>query len=56
LERSYSRGENYTTIIDGFIVSPGVEVLEVSTTDLDFQPGDHQPVRARFRHSAAPHD
>ncbi len=52
-ERSYTRGENYTTIIDGFIVSPGVELIEVSTTDLDFQPADHHPVRARFRHGTA---
>lgn len=48
-ERPYARGENFTTIIDGFIVSPNVEVVEVRAIDLDFQYTDHQPVVARFR-------
>lgn len=48
-ERPYRRGENYTTVIDGFIVSPNVEPVEVHGFDLDFQHSDHQPVRARFR-------
>ena len=48
-ERPYAKGENFTTVIDGFIVSPNVETLSVSTRDLDFQYSDHQPVTARFR-------
>ncbi|MBP2161333.1 MULTISPECIES: endonuclease/exonuclease/phosphatase family protein [Asticcacaulis] len=43
-ERAYKRGQNYTTIIDGFLVSPEVEVIAVKTHDLDFQYSDHQPV------------
>lgn len=48
-ERPYHRNENFTTIIDGFIVSPNVAPLSVKTTDLDFQFTDHQPVEARFK-------
>jgi hypothetical protein len=39
----------YTTIIDGFIVSPGVEIERVTTEDLSFMNSDHQPVRLRAR-------
>jgi len=42
-------GENYVTVIDGFLVSPNVEVLEVATDDLNFAYSDHNPVRARVR-------
>ncbi len=48
-ERPYRKGENYTTIIDGFIISPNVEKLGVQTADLDFQFSDHQPVTGKFR-------
>lgn len=48
-ERPYRRGENYTTVIDGFIVSPNVVAESVTGFDLDFQHSDHQPVRGRFR-------
>jgi len=45
----YKKGENYTTNIDGFLVSPNVEVLEVITIDTGFKYTDHQPVLGRFR-------
>lgn len=48
-ERPYRAGENYTAVIDGFIVSPGVEAVSVSAADLGFRHSDHQPVRAVFR-------
>ncbi len=47
-ERPYRRGQNYTTIIDGFLVSPNVEVGSVQTLDLDFEFTDHQPTLAAF--------
>ena len=53
-ERPYRRDENYTTVIDGFIVSPNVAAESVSGFDLDFQHSDHQPVRARFRALPSP--
>jgi endonuclease/exonuclease/phosphatase family metal-dependent hydrolase len=49
LERPYARGENYTAVIDGFVVSPNVTVLEVRNADLGFRFSDHQPVLARLR-------
>jgi endonuclease/exonuclease/phosphatase family metal-dependent hydrolase len=33
-----------TTIIDYFIISPNIEVLEVKTIDQGFEYSDHQPV------------
>jgi endonuclease/exonuclease/phosphatase family metal-dependent hydrolase len=48
-ERPYRRGENYTTIIDGFIVSPNVGIDSVEGVNLDFQHSDHNPVRLRVR-------
>lgn len=53
-ERPYRAGENYTTVIDGFIVSPNVAVESVRGVDLGFAHADHQPVIARFR--AIPRD
>lgn len=47
-ERPYQRGENFTAIIDGFLVSPNVAMRSVETIDTDFQFTDHQPVRAVF--------
>lgn len=48
-ERPFVAGENYTAVIDGFIVSPNVEALSVRTRDLGFAHTDHQPVRGEFR-------
>ena len=48
VSRPWTPGENYVTIIDGFLVSPNVEVLEVRTDNLDFAYSDHQPVRVRL--------
>jgi endonuclease/exonuclease/phosphatase family metal-dependent hydrolase len=49
LERPYRPGENYTAVIDGFLASPNVTVLEVRTGELGFRFSDHQPVAARLR-------
>ncbi|MEE9273635.1 MAG: endonuclease/exonuclease/phosphatase family protein [Robiginitomaculum sp.] len=47
-ERPYHKGKNYTTIIDGFLVSPNVEVVNIHTINTDFVYTDHQPVLAEF--------
>jgi endonuclease/exonuclease/phosphatase family metal-dependent hydrolase len=47
-ERTYVKGENFTSIIDGYMVSPNVEVLDVKTIDTNFEYTDHQPIMARF--------
>ncbi len=44
----YVKGENYTAIIDGFIVSPNVAIIKVTTTDTGFEHTDHMPVSASF--------
>ncbi len=49
LERPYEVGVNYTCVIDGFLVSPGVEVLNVEGVDLGFKDSDHNPVVLRAR-------
>jgi len=48
-ERPYRPGQNYTAVIDGFLVSPGVTVDAVEGVDLGFGPSDHQPVRLTVR-------
>lgn len=48
-ERPYAAGENYTAIVDGFIVSPDVAIEEVTTRDVGFRYSDHQPVRIVLR-------
>ncbi len=44
----YVKGETYTSIVDGFVVSPNVRVDAVKTHDLQFEHTDHHPVSARF--------
>lgn len=43
--KPYLAGENFITIVDGFLVSPEIQVISVQTTDLGFENTDHQPVR-----------
>jgi endonuclease/exonuclease/phosphatase family metal-dependent hydrolase len=45
---AYQAGENFVAVIDGFLVSPNVEVREVSGHDLAFENSDHNPVSAVF--------
>ncbi len=47
-EKSYIKGENFTTIIDGFLVSPNVEIKSVKAFDLGFRYSDHNPIFAEF--------
>lgn len=48
-ERPYRKGENFTTVIDGFILSPNVDTVSVTGVELGFKFTDHQPVIAKFR-------
>lgn len=45
----YVKGENFETIIDGFIVSPNLEVVKVETHSLGFKYSDHNPVTLSFK-------
>jgi endonuclease/exonuclease/phosphatase family metal-dependent hydrolase len=53
-EQPYTAGVNYTTIIDGFVVSPNVQVESVRGVDLGFAITDHQPVIATLSRTDAP--
>ncbi len=46
--KPYIKGENHTSIIDGFIVSPNVKINNVNTLDINFEHTDHQPVSGSF--------
>ena len=43
-EKGYMKGENFTTVIDGFLVSPGITVKEIRTVVSQFEHSDHEPV------------
>ena len=44
LDAPYDSGASQHYVLDGFIVSPNVEVLSVQTQDLGFKYSDHNPV------------
>ncbi len=48
LSKPYIKGETFTTIVDGFVVSPNVRVEAVITDNLAFEHTDHHPVTGRF--------
>ena len=43
-DKSFVRGQNTTTTIDYFILSPNVKLLNVKTINLNFADSDHNPV------------
>jgi len=45
----YVKGENFETVIDGFLVSPSIEVVKVETTNINFKYTDHNPVTITFK-------
>ena len=47
--KPYRKGQSYRGVIDGFLVSPNVEVVKVSGIDLDFEHSDHNPVLLEVR-------
>lgn len=51
VDAPYTPGVTWAGVIDGFVVSPGVEIVRVEALDLDFRHADHQPVVATFRRS-----
>ncbi|WP_242986423.1 endonuclease/exonuclease/phosphatase family protein [Vallitalea guaymasensis] len=44
----YKKGENYLSVIDGFLVSPNVDIVGVKGHQLDFEYTDHNPVTLEF--------
>ncbi len=49
LDQAYIPGENFRTIIDGFLVSPNVQIDEVKTYNAEFSYSDHNPVSLKFK-------
>jgi endonuclease/exonuclease/phosphatase family metal-dependent hydrolase len=49
LEAPYEKGKNFTIIIDGFLVSPNIEILDVKGFDLGFRHSDHNPLLLKAR-------
>jgi endonuclease/exonuclease/phosphatase family metal-dependent hydrolase len=47
--KPYIEGETPTTMIDFFLLSPNIELLEVNGIDLDFEFSDHQPSQMKFK-------
>ncbi|KAF2956334.1 endonuclease/exonuclease/phosphatase family protein [Marinitoga sp. 38H-ov] len=40
----YKKGENFVTVIDGFYVSPNIDIEYVKTLNYEFEYSDHNPV------------
>ncbi len=49
VQTPYIRGETLTTLIDCFLLSPNIQLLEVKGRTLDFAYSDHQPVCIKFK-------
>lgn len=49
LNAAYEEGKTFTALIDFYLVSPNVELLEVETKNMGFDLSDHQPVHMRIR-------
>ncbi len=45
----YVPGETFLSVIDGFIVSPNVEIVRVENIDTAFEFSDHNPVLMQFK-------
>lgn len=45
VDKAYVAGETYTTVIDFFLLSPNIELVEVKGINNGFEYADHQPVR-----------
>lgn len=48
VDMAYKEGVNFVSIIDGFLVSPNVTIVDVEGHDLGFEHADHQPVTLTF--------
>ncbi|MDE6201602.1 MAG: endonuclease/exonuclease/phosphatase family protein [Clostridiales bacterium] len=48
-EMPYKKGVNYSTVVDGFIVSGNVTVVSENTIDTDYAFSDHNPVIMEFK-------
>jgi endonuclease/exonuclease/phosphatase family metal-dependent hydrolase len=49
VDQPYKKGVTPTTILDYFLLSPNIELLEITTIDLKFEHSDHNPVKINIR-------
>jgi len=49
LRTAFEKGKTFTTVIDYFLLSPNVELLQVHGQNMDFAYSDHQPVFLKCR-------
>jgi endonuclease/exonuclease/phosphatase family metal-dependent hydrolase len=49
LDSPYVKGETFETVIDGFLISPNIEIINTKTHDLGFKNGDHNPVTVTLK-------
>ncbi len=49
LDKPYNPAETLTTLVDYFIVSPNIKVIDVEGVHLDFKYSDHNPVKIKAR-------
>ena len=48
LDIPYEKDVNFLAVIDGFLVSPNIEIVSVKGRDLSFENSDHNPVSGSF--------
>lgn len=48
-DKPYVEGESFVTMVDGFLISDNLELLEVDTIDTGFAYSDHNPVVMKFK-------
>ena len=49
LDKPYIKDINFETFIDGFLVSPNIDIVDVTTHDFKFRFSDHNPSTLTFR-------
>ena len=49
LNKTYKEGTTFTTLIDFFLLSPNLSLLEVEGVSLNFKYSDHQPVKIKIQ-------
>lgn len=48
MDITYKKGENLLSVIDGFLVSDNVDIIDVSGKNLEFRHTDHNPVTIKL--------
>jgi endonuclease/exonuclease/phosphatase family metal-dependent hydrolase len=49
MNQAYVPGKTFCCLIDHFLVSPNVEIIQNETINLNFQNADHNPILMKFR-------